>query len=61
METDETLQDQTIADGVYNLTPTTECHLKATSDEQADKIWFTTPVSTLNGASFLMILTRRRF
>jgi len=35
----------TIEDGVYSLIPTSDCHLKSTSDEQVYNIWFTTPVS----------------
>ncbi|KAJ3516977.1 hypothetical protein NLJ89_g797 [Agrocybe chaxingu] len=33
-----------IEDGVYSLIPTTNCHLKSTTDEQVDIIWFSTPV-----------------
>ncbi|TFK24383.1 phospholipase [Coprinopsis marcescibilis] len=32
-----------VEDGVYTLTPTTECDLTSESNEQTDKIWFTTP------------------
>jgi len=34
----------TIEDGVYSLIPTTSCHVKSDGDEQADSIWFSTPV-----------------
>ena len=34
-----------IEDGVYSLIPTSDCHLKSTSDEQVYNIWFMTPVS----------------
>jgi len=36
----------TIDDGVYSLIPTNSCHIKSTGDEQADILWFSTPVST---------------
>lgn len=34
-----------IENGVYSLIPTTGCHVKCTTDEQVDTVWFTTPVS----------------
>ncbi|KAF9046654.1 acyl transferase/acyl hydrolase/lysophospholipase [Panaeolus papilionaceus] len=33
-----------IENGVYSLIPTTGCHVKCTTDEQVDTVWFTTPV-----------------
>ena len=52
-----------IQDGVYTLTTTEDIHLIADSDEQTDKIWFTTPVGSFtlhrhadSNASFAQIL-----
>ena len=43
----------TIEDGVYSLIPTSDCHLKSTSDEQVYNVWFTTPVSYFVSCPFL--------
>lgn len=38
------IMNEAVKDGVYTLTPSSECHIVSTSDEQTDAIWFTTPI-----------------
>ncbi|EAU86152.2 phospholipase [Coprinopsis cinerea okayama7 len=40
----EASTNEAVTDGVYTLTPPTECHLISKTDEQTDAIWFTTPI-----------------
>jgi hypothetical protein len=49
-----------IDNGVYTLVSTTEIHVQSRNSDIASEIWFTTPVSSLAGFSFLFFMSKFR-